>query len=404
MRRSQQSIAATRRLRSGLWAGGLLLLFSTGGIVMYVHVILSDAVDRLVREQAIRSSVQWEKFFQVQLTDVEGAFATRTLGLDQLRMIDSALLYGDVFRFKMFAPNGTLFFTSDEADNHNPPKPGSMTIPQQVFLTGVKDVTLKDGSDTPNRPDLYAEAYVPAHAPDGSRIGVLEIYIDQTSTKRALEATFHPLHTILPLLAVLIYVLPSLGLLVVVEQKRRRDLRLESARYDPLTRTLTRSAFFAEAQEIFENRKNRPEQIGLLFIDVDHFKAVNDTLGHAAGDAHLRGVAAAIRNVSRLDDILGRYGGDEFVMVMPGIGRDALEQRADQICVAVRQAGQALDSDISRSVSIGTHVARTDEPFELALDRADQALYTAKHAGRDCYAVFDANAPAPPAKAVQSAA
>ncbi|NJO82019.1 MAG: GGDEF domain-containing protein [Blastochloris sp.] len=160
----------------------------------------------------------------------------------------------------------------------------------------------------------------------------------------------------------------------------------ELALRDPLTNLFNRR-YVDEMLDMEIRRAQRSGlPVGLMLIDLDHFKQVNDTFGHDAGDALLQAVAALLVDHVRGGDIVARYGGEEFLMVLPGIPWPALVRRAARIGAAVRamqvvQAGQDLGT---RSCSIGVAVYPVHGLTTTAIiTAADQALYQAKAQGRD---------------------
>lgn len=128
-----------------------------------------------------------------------------------------------------------------------------------------------------------------------------------------------------------------------------------------------------------------------LAMDVDNFKGVNDTLGHAAGDELLRFIGQLVRGLIRKEDYAVRLGGDEFVILMPGCGVARAEQFATQLCALFRQHVQhALHGKCQAGLSIGVAGLPRGDASATAADmlrRADEALYAAKHAGKNRVAV-----------------
>ena len=127
-------------------------------------------------------------------------------------------------------------------------------------------------------------------------------------------------------------------------------------------------------------------EIAVLMIDVDHFKAVNDSLGHAAGDKALRAVAETLRSNIRVFDSLARYGGEEFAVVMPGTGCDDAAIAAERLRAAVEAApiGSVVGFGHRLTVSIGVaYAGEAPTTPEALLNTADRALYQAKRAGRN---------------------
>jgi diguanylate cyclase (GGDEF)-like protein len=131
-------------------------------------------------------------------------------------------------------------------------------------------------------------------------------------------------------------------------------------------------------------------RIAVLFCDVDHFKQVNDTLGHAAGDRLLVVIARGIKAAVRAEDTVGRIGGDEFVVIAyPVYGRSEAESLAERV---MKQAGQAANLDggkVPPSLSIGVALSAPGDSPDTLLAAADQALYRAKTAGRSQWELAD---------------
>ena len=169
---------------------------------------------------------------------------------------------------------------------------------------------------------------------------------------------------------------------VVAEQRRRHQARLETlARFDSLTDLANRTTFEERlAQEHLQARRHR-RRFAVLYLDLDGFKAVNDSLGHQTGDDVLIAVARAIESCSRAVDIPARLGGDEFVLLLSEIG-DA--EAAQRVARRVRDCIAGLSNDRwSIDVSIGVAVWPDHaEDATQAIRLADEAMYAAKAAGR----------------------
>ncbi|EXJ14070.1 GGDEF domain protein [Imhoffiella purpurea] len=171
------------------------------------------------------------------------------------------------------------------------------------------------------------------------------------------------------------------------EIERREQLEQELRRIasvDELTGTHTRRHLLELAEH--EQRRSARHGKGLvvLMMDLDHFKRINDRFGHAAGDQLLRDFGALLRSSLRKGDIAGRFGGEEFLAVLPETDLDTAEAIANRLCDRVREGRtQWTGQFLSVTVSIGLAGTDGDEPLDRAISRADQALYEAKSAGRD---------------------
>ena len=165
------------------------------------------------------------------------------------------------------------------------------------------------------------------------------------------------------------------------------------AMHDALTGLPNRALVLDRAQQMLARAPRQPGQaVGALFVDVDGFKHVNDSLGHAAGDRVLRTVGERLKGAARRQDTVGRLGGDEFVMLVESVEEDAtLNLLADRISDALREPVE-LDHGrmISVTVSIGVSFGQYATPDALLRD-ADLALYSAKAAGKDRFALYEAS-------------
>jgi len=165
-----------------------------------------------------------------------------------------------------------------------------------------------------------------------------------------------------------------------------------SAELDALTGAFNRRSIDQWLARAFLDASRRQQALSLLFIDIDHFKSINDRLGHAGGDHCLREVAAALRGALQEGDLLGRYGGEEFIALLPGrAGADAREMgerlRATVERVEIEYEGRC--ERITVSIGVATRLERESTPA-AAIERADKALYAAKRGGRNCVHVAPA--------------
>ncbi|MBW8822793.1 MAG: diguanylate cyclase [Xanthomonadales bacterium] len=170
-----------------------------------------------------------------------------------------------------------------------------------------------------------------------------------------------------------------------LEQQREARALIVTARIDALTGILNRNSLDIDLAAALAQAARTRSPLAVLFLDIDHFKRINDQFGHAAGDECLRAVAQLLRSNLRSGDLLGRYGGEEFVVVSPGAPLAVAQQLGERIRAAVESLEVEWEGEwIPVTISVGIAMRRRDEnePVHL-LDRADQALYDAKRRGRN---------------------
>ncbi len=158
--------------------------------------------------------------------------------------------------------------------------------------------------------------------------------------------------------------------------------QMRAARFDKLTGCLNRANFEKEAAREIRKTRTSGGYLSVLFCDMDHLKRINDELGHDIGDRVLRGVGAAMKHRLRGPDLIGRYGGDEFVVVLPNVTRETAYDRADQLIEAVQGVNEGLSQDLHIGLSVGIATFPFDaQDYPTLVRVADQAMYLAKREG-----------------------
>jgi diguanylate cyclase (GGDEF)-like protein len=154
---------------------------------------------------------------------------------------------------------------------------------------------------------------------------------------------------------------------------------------DSLTGLHNRGAFFDRSRQEFSRSERYHDPLSLIMLDVDHFKRINDRFGHAAGDKALQVIAGLCLGTTRVADLSGRYGGEEFVILLPETDIEGAEKTARRLCEEIRGAAiQSERGEIRVTVSVGVaQVTPEVNDLDELLDFADQAMYRAKQGGRD---------------------
>jgi len=249
------------------------------------------------------------------------------------------------------------------------PQRGRMTVEigQVVLIESPEqaDRSLPGLGDTLRRAGVCSALAAPI-TDSGDALGALVLYFDQP---RTFDAQAVPLAEALAQLAAQVFV------------RLRLEARLRrAAMLDEVTGLPNRRLF----EENFHQAQALPtEQAAVLFLDLDGFKDVNDTLGHAMGDTVLQQVAERLRTVFRQEDSIARYGGDEFIAAFHVSEPSDAVELADRARAAIAEPFAQLPRELAITASIGVSVAPVDYPIDRLIRLADQAMYTAKNQGGD---------------------
>jgi diguanylate cyclase (GGDEF)-like protein len=184
-------------------------------------------------------------------------------------------------------------------------------------------------------------------------------------------------------LETMLYVVGTAFIVLVLAKERTVRIQKDAASTDELTGLLNRRGFFAAAHQLVTRQARKREPVSVLMFDLDHFKSINDRYGHAAGDEALRVFAATATGNLRASDVMARFGGEEFVAMLPGSLADATAA-ADRVRLAFQAAaGTVAGRPLAATVSIGAASAELCADIAALIAAADGALYLAKANGRN---------------------
>ena len=209
------------------------------------------------------------------------------------------------------------------------------------------------------------------------------------------DVTFNSLGGVL-LGAVILTALVSARQFAALRDNGRLAIRYQQlASIDAMTGLYNRRHFMELAEGAFAHAHRLGQPLVTLMIDVDHFKKINDMYGHAVGDRVLADLADSCREHIRPDDIAGRYGGDEFIVIIPGATIDRAAQIAASLTGPLARVTGHDGTSVAFTVSVGIAEGGQCRDLPSLLARADQAMYDAKRAGGGCFRVFEGTGQAP---------
>jgi len=362
----------------------LVLGILVGGTWACVKV----ATEHLLYQNATSAARNWARLLAENVPDLEKIAAGQQPSAAAMTFFRWAEKAGNVFRYEIYNRSGYSQFVSDH---------GIVAVDISEFssdavrsiATGQPVVDVREGK-SPQRPPFFAQAYVPVVV-DNKIVAIVAAYVDQTEKHDQFHKTFLFAAVSLCLLIGLSFAIPAVAWYRRTKEKQHGDRRIRFlAHHDALTGLANRTQLIERLENALAVLPLRGGYLAVLFIDLDRFKEVNDTLGHDGGDFLLKTVAERLRAVIRIDDVAARLGGDEFVVVQTGIsGKDQAEDFAHRLVSAIIAPMTFKQQEIVATARIGVALAPTDgtDPERL-LKSADLALYKSKADGRNCIRFF----------------
>jgi diguanylate cyclase (GGDEF)-like protein len=181
--------------------------------------------------------------------------------------------------------------------------------------------------------------------------------------------------------------------LAIAELNEKRKELYHLAFYDPLTHLPNRRLFDKYADEFLHYAKEANTVFSIMFLDLDGFKEVNDTLGHEAGDLLLKTVSQRLKECVRSNDIVARVAGDEFIILLPGVSHEQATKIAERVIETLQTPIVIGNSPVSVTTSIGISSYPIDgNEVKMLVKKADIAMYQAKRSGKNNYRIADENA------------
>lgn len=293
-------------------------------------------------------------------------------GLDRITRLAALMLNAPVSTITLIDSDRQFFKARVGVENRIAPRSGSFCgqvvddAEAIVVLNAQQDTRFAHSPYVQGDPHIRFYAGVPLVTPSRFILGTLCVY------------DFAPRDAITREQRECLYTLAR----VAVDTMELRRVAV----HDCLTNLLTKGAFQDSAKQELNRAARSSTPSSVVVFDIDHFKRVNDTYGHPAGDEVLRAVAGIVTLAVRPYDICGRIGGEEFAILLPSCSSEAAVQLAERLRAAVETAHIVVDGvtiPVTASFGVSSILSAAETSLDTALVQADQALYRAKHAGRN---------------------
>ncbi len=290
---------------------------------------------------------------------------------DRLRLLQRAL---------EFSGNGVVITNMKGAIEHVNPAFSRITGYAAEEVIGQNPRILKSGE---HPPEFYAELW--------NTIQRGEVWRGEMLNRKKDGRLYWEYQTIAPVKDMRGQITHFVAIKEDITARKEAERELERLAFtDPLTGLANRRHFFHHAETFFDFSSHPSTQLAALMVDIDHFKNVNDQHGHAVGDEVLHQVAARLNRNLRPNDLIGRYGGEEFSIILPRAHCETACQIAERLRQAVSETPIYTEAGpLLLTISIGVACLSNEmQTLDKLLQSADEALYLAKHGGRNCCVVY----------------
>jgi len=358
-----------------VWA---LLTLGVGAAAM-IYLARSDAIDQAEQNAVVHATLVADTLLVSGVARSDFRPGLSTSRLDQLdRLFARDVLSSETVRVKLYARDGTVTYSTNRAQIGSAPEPEETAeVLSGETHAGITDLAAEGGGGPGGKALEVYEAVRGAH--DARPLGVVELYKNYAPIAAAARAAW--MRAALVLLSVLALLL--VGLIPLLGRvSRQLSAQLVSIRHQALHDGLTglpNRELFAECVDGALAAADGATGTAVLLVDLDHFKEVNDTLGHHSGDAVLSEIAGRLSRVVRSQDTVARLGGDEFGIVAPGTSSVDAVELAQRVRDGLQRPLHVEGLELQVDASIGIAVAPTDGTDGGTLLRhADVALYDSK--------------------------
>jgi diguanylate cyclase (GGDEF)-like protein len=370
------------------WAIGLIIpvLFI---LLAGTWLTAKSLTDDLLKKDATEAARAWAELLAVNVPDLEQIAAGKPPSATSLSFFEATNKPGQILRYVIYNREGYSQLVSDHshvaAVDHAEFEPKAA----DAAKNGQPIVDVRSGSYE-NQPGYFAVAFVPVVI-NGQTVATVADFVDETAHRNYFYHDDLLASIALGGLTGLGFFIPAVAWYRRTREKQQADQRIQFlAHHDALTGLPNRARLVERLQGALAVLPSTGEHVAVYFIDLDHFKRVNDTYGHDGGDFLLNTIAEPLTAATRIDDRVSRFGGDEFVIVQTGVlDKSQAATFAQRIMSIVSAPMYFKEVEIWTTSTIGVAMAPADGATpERLLRSADLALYAGKIAGRNSVRFF----------------
>ena len=373
------------------------LLFCALAASAYGIVLVAG--QQILRAQAENSSTEWMRSLTASGMDLRDVFAGKPPTPAALAEIDRLENFGGILKLAVIDPAGHVRFESrvggaslgyllkvDPETNENAPgakfaraRQGKVDFREQRF-------------DGPSGTFYFVQVTVPVEN-GHDVIGIVDFDMDMTPGYHSLWRILTNAAISFGLILAVAFGLPGIGYWLRTREQKKAERQLNFlSNHDALTELANRGAAMRHLETLMATHSTDAPRVGVLCMDLDHFKEINDTLGHAAGDLLLKDVADRLRSALRPGELAARTAGDEFIIIREGVaGREGAEVLAERLLASFAQPFVYGEQSLRIGPSIGIALSPDDGATpELLVKKADLALHAVKSSERGRFKFYEA--------------
>ena len=367
------------------------LLFCT--LVFGSFGIVGNAAQEILRSQAESTARGWASYLTANVPELRLIASGHPPSARSAAMFERAHGAGNIFLLEVLDVEGHPRFIShamgSQALASNESQAERRDVIRQV-RQGSVELETRRGQGA-HEPTFFTDVMVPI-IDGGAVIGILNVYIDMSQSYHALFRILTNATISFGLVLAVAFGLPGIGYWLRTRQKELAENQLRFlSQHDALTELANRPALMRRLDEVLAAGPPDSGKLAVLCMDLDHFKEVNDALGHEAGDLLLKDVAKRLRQTLKPSEHVARAGGDEFIVLQEGIGgRDSAADLAHRLLAVFSKPFEIGNHALRIGPSIGIAVGPDDgAEAESLVKNADMALHAVKSAGRGTFRFFD---------------